>query len=100
MIISEKAAPLTEKQFQQQVVELAKILGWRVYHPFLSKWSEKGFPDLTMVRSYRLLFVELKAEKGKVSAPQAEWHEGLSATCAEVYVWRPSDWDMIQATMR
>ena len=110
----EKAPPLTEKDFQRQVVELAKILGWRVYHPFLSKWSERGFPDLTMVRARdrRLLFAELKREKGVVSEAQREWIDLLGAldighdrphaddVSVEVFVWRPSDWDEIERVLR
>jgi len=96
----EKAPALTEAQLQRQVIEYAKILRWRVYHPFLSKWSEKGFPDLTLVRGDRLVFAELKRENGKVSDTQVEWLDLLSDTCAEVYVWRPSDWDAIAAVLR
>lgn len=124
-----KAPPLTEKLFQRQVLELAKILGWRVYHPFLSKWSEKGFPDLTMVRARdrRLLFAELKTDKGVVSPSQVEWLDLLGAVAfdrdawqaalrnehylvpipntvplprIEVYVWRPRDWDAIGEALR
>lgn len=102
---AEKAPPLTEKAFQRQVVELAKLLGWRCYHPFLSKWSERGFPDLTLVRGQRLVFAELKTDHGKVSSFQAEW-QGLLAEVSrgnpgvEVYLWRPADFDAIQAALR
>lgn len=119
MTLIEKAPPLTEKLFQRQVLELARIYGWRAYHPFLSKWSEKGFPDLTMVRprDRRLLFAELKSEKGRVSEDQREWLALLSSVATgrlgvpngeqpdrwptiELYVWRPADWDQIQETLR
>jgi hypothetical protein len=110
--------PLTEKLFQRQVVELAKMLGWRVFHPFLSKWSERGFPDLTMVRARdrRLIFAELKAEAGRLTPAQGEWQELLGAisdaACGippsevrdgrriEVHVWKPSNFDEIQAVLR
>lgn len=109
-----KSPPLTEKQFQAQVIALAKILGWRVYHPFLSKWSERGFPDLVMVRARdrRLLFAELKSEKGVVSAAQTEWLDLLVAVAysvedpvgvgpdVDVFVWRPSDWEQIEQALR
>lgn len=95
---------LTERQFQAQVIELARIRGWRVYHPFLSKWSERGFPDLTMVRRRdgRLLFAELKSEKGVVSDAQAEWIDLLLAVTGnvDVFVWRPSDWPQIEEALR
>lgn len=115
MTVREKAPPLTEKDFQRQVVALAKILGWRVYHPFLSKWSERGFPDLTMVRARdrRLLFAELKAERGVVSEAQAEWLGLLTEVAyggfddpsghgpdVDVFVWRPSDWEQIEGVLR
>ena len=37
--------PIKEKDFLSQVKDLAMIYHWRVYHPFLSTWSEKGYPD-------------------------------------------------------
>lgn len=94
--------PLTEKLFQKQVVELAEVLGWRVYHPFLSKWSEKGYPDLTCVsvRQNRVIFVELKRESGKVSVHQQEWHDLLIAAGQEAYIFKPSDWDEIERQLR
>lgn len=95
-----KVPPLTEKAFQRQVLELAKIYRWRVYHPFLSKWSERGFPDLTLVRGQRLIFAELKRNNGRLTEPQIEWQELLADTPAEVYVWRPADWDAIQECLR
>lgn len=109
----EQAAPLTEKQFQAQVVALAQIYRWRVYHPFLSKWSERGFPDLTMVRSSdrRLMFVELKRETGRLTEAQADWIDSLRALHSDdipfadgprvqVFVWRPSDWADIERELR
>jgi hypothetical protein len=81
----EQLPPLTEKAFQRQVVDLAKMLGWRVYHPFLSKWSERGFPDLTMVREkdHRLLFAELKRDGAKPTPAQEEWLIALGAVAVE-----------------
>ena len=37
---------VSEKDFQRQVLELAKLYRWHAYHPALSKWSERGWPDL------------------------------------------------------
>ena len=47
---------MTEKQFMAQVVELAKLKGWLVYHTYDSRRSEPGFPDLCMVRKGTCLF--------------------------------------------
>lgn len=86
----------TEKDFQAAVIELALALGWRCYHTYNARRSEPGFPDLTMVRDGRLLFAELKTERGRVTRPQREWLAALSACSGvEVFVWRPGDFDEV-----
>lgn len=87
-----KKPVMTEKDWQKQVVDLAKVLGWRCYHPFLSKWSEKGWPDLALIRE-RVVYVELKRAGGKLSEHQSDWLDALRAAGAEVYVWYPCDFD-------
>ena len=89
-----KAIP--EREFQQQVIDLAHIFHWRVYHTWMSIHSAGGFPDLTLARGNRLIFAETKSEKGRLTLAQAEWLEILKATGkCEVYVWMPSDWPEI-----
>jgi hypothetical protein len=85
------AASYTEKQWQAEVMALAKDLGWLVYHTLRSQGSAPGFPDLVMVRGERVLFIELKTVKGKLSSAQSFWLGALSHTTVEVYLWRPSD---------
>lgn len=81
---------ITEAQFLEQIRDLAKIRHWRFYHPFLSKWSERGWPDVTLLRDRRLILVELKSDKGKLSVPQAQWLWALRKVPGiEVYIWRP-----------
>lgn len=88
--------PITEKEFMRQVKDLAQIYHWRCYHPFLSKWSEHGYPDITLIRPPRCLFAELKREDGELTASQKEWAELLKACPGvEYYLWRPSDFDEI-----
>lgn len=83
---------ITEKQWLQQIVDLAKLMGWRTYHPWLSIRSTHGFPDLTLVRE-RLILVELKSETGKLSRDQQDWIAALKQAGVETYVWKPSDFD-------
>lgn len=83
-------AELTEKEWQRQVVQLARQLGYRVYHTHLSKHSQPGFPDLCCVRD-RVVFVECKTETGKLSDPQSQWVEALEKANALVIVARPRD---------
>ena len=83
---------MKEREFQSQVVSLAKRLGYSVYHTYDSRRSEPGFPDLVCVRD-RVIFVELKTEKGRLSAAQRTWIERLANADAEIYVWRPGGLD-------
>lgn len=73
---------------------VATTLGWTTYHTLRSKGSPAGFPDRTCWRE-RLLFVELKTmAKDSVLKPrQIEFLTGMARAGAEVYVWRPSDYD-------
>lgn len=96
-----KPQEVTEKQFTAQVIELAKLLSYQVYHPFLSIRSEPGWPDLSLAReerdgTARLIFLELKSERGKLTEAQEKWL-ALLGKVPEVVARaaRPSDWDEI-----
>ena len=85
-------ADLDEKTWQGQVVQLAKQMGWRVYHPLRSKGSAPGWPDLSLARD-RLILLELKRESGKLSDAQQDWIRALLQAKVEVYVCRPRHLD-------
>ena len=93
-------AEVTEAQFQEAVVYLARGLGWRVMHlPIITRARKKlydnlGFPDLVLARAGVVHIWEMKAE-GKL--PEDEQHEWLVATGGRVF-W-PSDWDAIAALL-
>ncbi len=104
MAASDLMLRLTEAEFQQMITERAKLLGWLIYHTYDSRRSASGFPDLVLVRSGRVLFVEVKSEKGRLSKAQAEWLRALygstlETSINEVYVWRPSDMAEIEETL-
>ncbi len=91
---------VSEKQFQAQVIELAQLCGWRCYHTHDSRCSAPGFPDLVLARSPRLVFAELKSEEGRIRPEQSAWLDALGrSTNARACLWRPADWDDIQATL-
>jgi len=69
---------MTESDFQKVVINLAKMHGWLVHHPMpaMNKrgvWAthelgDHGFPDLVLAHpSGRVIFAELKSDKGKIS---------------------------------
>ena len=88
----------SEKDFQQRVIAHALPLGWVYYHTKDSRRSPAGFPDLVLVRD-RIIYAELKTEKGRVSAKQGAWFCGLTRAGGECYVWRPSQWPEIVSVL-
>jgi len=92
---------LTEKQFMGQIKELATILGWLWYHPFDSRKSTPGFPDLVLARAPRVIFAELKVEAGFLTPAQKLWQREL-VECrrrVEYYLWMPRDWPQIEQAL-
>ena len=112
-----RAPAQTEQDFMHAVIDFAHINGWMVHHVLDQRHYAKrvgpGFPDLVLCRPWRspqeasgptLIFAELKAEDGSVRPDQVRWLERLKAATsigtARVCVWRPSDWDEIQRTLK
>jgi len=97
---------ITEADLQRTVVEMAEVLGWRVFHDHDSRLNRAGLPDLILVRRCRLVFAELKRRKGRVRPEQAEWLADLeqvaeaSMGAVEVYLWRPADLADIEQVLR
>lgn len=91
----------TERDLSSAVVQIARLGGWtHRYHVFNSKKSAFGFPDWIFCRDGRMLAVELKSEKGKVRPEQQEWIDVLNTVPGvQAFVWRPSMWDEIVATL-
>ena len=81
---------MTEKQFQLQIVMVAKANGWQIYHTYDARRSAPGFPDLVLVRD-RVLYRELKTDTGRVSPAQQEWGDALTKAGADFAIWRPRD---------
>lgn len=93
---------MTERELQDALTDLARLCGWLVCHPFDSRRSEPGFPDLVLVHAgaRRVIFAELKSERGRVTVEQTHWMSALIAAGAEVYLWRPSDYDAAIALLK
>jgi len=91
---------LTETRFQQQVVKLAELLGWRWYHTHDSRRSPAGFPDLVLLRRPRVIFLELKADRTVVTDAQRDWIAELRACGQEAYIARPKHWERLERILR
>ena len=70
---------VSERDFQASIVDLARLCGWRVVHfhdsrrevggEMVGDSDAKGWPDLTLIRD-RILYREVKTEKGRVTKSQ------------------------------
>jgi hypothetical protein len=106
----------TERDFQRAVMELAELSGWETLHVRTSMQQgrymtattgtlARGWPDLVLFHPARqkVLYVELKTDRGRLSPDQERVLSLLSAifegTWASVQVWRPKDWPSIEATL-
>jgi hypothetical protein len=96
---------MSERTLQDRVMDRAKRRGWKVAHAgkgwvgdqetgagqFVTPMSP-GWPDLTLAKKgHRLIFMELKREKGEVEPAQIEWLQLLNLTGNAAIVVRPSD---------
>ena len=104
---------MKEADLQKAVIEHAKLLGWRIAHFstsrairdgafYTAQRGNPGFPDLVLLRPPRMIFAELKTQRGRVDFDQATWLNGIELVPGcEQFVWRPADWpDAIDAVLR
>lgn len=102
---------ISEETFTKQVIQLARVFGWRVAHfrPAMTKrgrWvtpvqgDGKGFPDLFMLRHNRAIAAELKSAKGTVTPEQELWLEAAKRANFEAYIWKPSDIDEVERVLK
>lgn len=87
-----RVSSMREEDLQSSVIEMAKHRGWKFYHPYDSRRSVAGWPDLVLVRGDRTLFRELKREKGYPTPDQREWLAALEQAGNDVGVWKPRHW--------
>ena len=105
-----KLPRLTEREFQSQVLALAKLHGWTAAHFRPARTSKgwrtpiqgdgKGFPDLVLCRGPHLLFVELKVGTRRPTPEQQAWLARLREAGQFACVWRPAQWSIIQRILQ
>jgi hypothetical protein len=82
---------VTEVQFQDVVVAMCKHLGVACYHPYFSRRSAAGWPDLALCGDSGFMLRELKTEKGRLTRDQQKWGSRLRNVGVNWDVWRPDD---------
>jgi len=91
--------PMSERDFQQVITDLAQYCGWCYYHTHDSRRSQAGWPDLAIYRPGHFMLRELKTDKGRVSNAQYITINGLRLAGVDVGVWRPRDLDRIRVEL-
>lgn len=101
---------MPERELQDAVIKLARLLGWRSAHfrPAMTThgWRTavqgdgKGFPDVVLIRDERLVVAELKSDSGQLTNEQDQWLAAWRSVGAEVHVWRPEDLQTIADILR
>lgn len=70
-----------EAVWQRKIITLATLYGWASYHTHYALGSDKGYPDLTLIRpGFDPLWIEVKGPKGKISAEQIAWLATINDT--------------------
>lgn len=74
---------MTEAELRAKVVALAHEKGWRVFSLPIAKTRRPvkdavGYPDLTLAKVGRVLWIELKTDDGILSKEQMLWLRELS----------------------
>lgn len=82
---------MTEAQLQAAVIDCCKLLGIAWYHPYDSRRSVPGYPDLTLCGRRGVFWRELKTDRGRLTSAQTEWGLRLGDAGQDWDVWRPAD---------
>ncbi len=80
------------------IIEEFREQGWEVtHHPDSRRATGKGMPDLFCVHHERcrILWIEAKRERGRLSTDQKKTIATLRACGYEVHVLRPHHWNDI-----
>ncbi len=100
---------LSEKIFQQCIIEFAQALGWMAAHFRSVRVQRKdgttyyqtpveadgaGFMDLELVRE-RLVKAEVKRAGGRLTKEQPKWFNAYVEAGVECYIWYPKDCEQI-----
>ena len=108
---------MLERDFQRWVIEVARALGWQVYHvPAPMQWDSSGrgrgfvgardaagLPDLILVGKTKVIFAEVKGTKGKPSDKQVSFVDSVNALRSRTvtaYLWWPGDEDEIEEVLK
>jgi hypothetical protein len=82
---------VTEQQLQGAVIDMCRLYGIAWYHPYFSRRSVPGWPDLAICGTRGFITRELKTATGKITEAQQRWGWMLRQAGVSWAVWRPDD---------
>jgi hypothetical protein len=102
---------MTGRAWEEQVIELARLYGWRVHHVrpcrradgrwYTPVQGDPGFLDMTLVKRDTLIVAETKLDSARLTEDQRDWLAGLGQVERVLAdVWRPRDLDRIAHMLR
>lgn len=107
---SVRAPEPTEREFTDQVLQMLATFGWQSLHirpgRTATSWrtpvagNGKGFPDILAIRRERIVVAELKVGRNKLTEEQRDWLHLWQLARAEVFEWRPEDFQSIAQVLR
>lgn len=94
---------ISEKEWMHAVADIARTWHWKVAHFRAGQtgrgwrtpvaFDGAGFPDLVLVHPNRrrVIFAELKSDRGRLEEHQDLWRDWLICAGAQWRVWQPRD---------
>jgi len=77
---------ISETDIKRQIKEYLDIMGWFNFPILQGIASYKGIPDRIAIKEGRILFLEIKIPKGKLSKWQQEFQTNIDNAGGEYYV--------------
>jgi hypothetical protein len=91
---------VNEREWQREVVRLARYGGWLVFHVYEAKRVVAGWPDLQLLRPPEYMVAELKTDKGRLTLEQENVLWRFERCGIETHVWRPADVGLVKLRLQ
>ena len=83
--------PTNEKDWQREVIETAELFGCtRYFHMSYALGADRGYPDLTLILPWGIVWLELKGPRSQIQDEQIAWVLDLQNAGSHAYIARVS----------
>lgn len=93
--VAKSRGGLLERDIKAQVRQYLALKGWAVFNILQTFGCHKGISDLICIRNGRVVFVELKTARGRLSEHQMRFRQEIAEHGGEYVVWRSVE-DVLQ----